>query len=185
MTDLTTKYPPGTLIALPAELVNGLAQYLSHCSESAHDEPEDPAHALAKAIDTAYASPILPRRTETFAATSPTFLDVAYFAATVAEEAVVANDLGILSSPSATTTSVLGALFGETELLPEVSEVLLPRITNGDYDGLRWDLEEGKLVLLIPGSGKVMSALTQKSPTCPLSTDFSWIPEAQQEGTPQ
>lgn len=118
-------------------------------------------------------------------ANQPTFMDIAYFAATVAEEAVVANDLGILSSPSATTTSVLGALFGETELLPEVSEVLLPRIANGDYDGLRWDLEEGKLVLLIPGSGKAVAATPQPQQTYPLSTDFSWIPETQQEGTPQ
>lgn len=59
MTDLTVKHPPGTLIVLPAELVNDLAQYLSHCSESAHDEPEDPAHTLVKAIDAAYASSVL------------------------------------------------------------------------------------------------------------------------------
>lgn len=181
MTDLTTKYPPGTLIALPAELVNGLAQYLSHCSESAHDEPEDPAHALAKAIDTAYASPTLPRRTEIPAATSPTFLDVAYFAATVAEEAVIASDLGMFPSPAATTTSVLAALFDEMNLLPQVKDSLLLRIANGDYDGTHWENYGQSITLVVPGSGRAVAGNPTSPISCPLPTDFSWIPEPDME----
>lgn len=181
MTDLTLKYPPGTLIALPAELVNGLTQYLSHCSESAHNEPEDPAHALVKAVDAAYSSSITPGCTETFMANTPTFLDVAYFAATVAEEAVIASDLGMFSSPAAITTSVLAALFDEMNLLPQIKDSLLVRVSNGDYDGMRWEKSEGGIALVIPGSGRASAGHPANPIFCPESTDFVWIPEPDME----
>lgn len=181
MTDLTLKHPPGTLIALPAELVNGLTQYLSHCSESAHNEPEDPAHALVKAVDAAYSSSITPGCTETFMANTPTFLDVAYFAATVAEEAVIASDLGMFSSPAAITTSVLAALFDEGHMLSQVKDSLLPRIANGDYDGIHWENYGQSIALVVPGSGRAVAGNPTSPLRCPEATDFSWIPEPDME----
>lgn len=46
-----TEHPTGTLIALPAELVRYLALYLSSCSEAYHNEPDEPSHALVKAVE--------------------------------------------------------------------------------------------------------------------------------------
>lgn len=115
------------------------------------------------------------------AANAPTLLDVAYFAATVAEEAVIASDLGILSSPAATTTSVLAALFDEGHLLPQVKDSLLPRIAVGDYDGLHWENCQQSITLVVPGSGRAVAPFPHPQQTCPESTDFSWIPEPDME----
>lgn len=112
---------------------------------------------------------------------APTFLDIAYFAATVAEEAVVANDLRMLSSPAATTTSVLAALFDERHLLSQVKDSLLPRIANGDYDGIHWENYGQSIALVVPGSGRAVALSPHPPQTCPEATDFSWIPEPDME----
>lgn len=114
-------------------------------------------------------------------ANAPTLLDVAYFAATVAEEAVIASDLGRFTSPAATTTSVLAFLFDETNLLPQVKDSLLLRIANGDYDGLHWENHAQSIALVVPGSGRAVAGSPTNPVRCPLPTDFSWIPEPDTE----
>lgn len=92
-----------------------------------------------------------------------THLDVAFFAATVAEEA-----RDSLERPSASTTSVLKAIF-EDDALPEDLELA---IANGNYDGLKWevDTEQGITSLVIPDLGCYCN--TPETPDL-----FLWKPE--------
>lgn len=74
----------------------------------------------------------------------PSFADIAYFAATVAEEA---QDL--LDHPCSETTSVLGAIFNNP--LPAGLE---DQLANGEYAGLHWEDKDGGVSLIVPGVGR-------------------------------
>lgn len=69
-------------------------------------------------------------------------IDIALFAATVAEEAQQSLSE---SPPSCCTTSVLSAIFDNP-----IPAKLALAIGSGQYDGLRWEEEDGDVTLVIP-----------------------------------
>lgn len=100
-------------------------------------------------------------------------LDVALFAATVAEEA---KDAG-LPAPAGLTTSALVDLFSDGPLacLEEQVQVrLYALLGRGEYDGMRWYLDEGGegCQLHIPGWGYLRTDVKY-----PIGGDFYYVKE--------
>ena len=75
-------------------------------------------------------------------------LDIALFAATVAEEAHTSG----IAKPKNITTEVLKAIFEDTE--PYKIE---QAIRNGDYSDLYWEETETRVACVLPGVGSIMA----------------------------
>ena len=100
-------------------------------------------------------------------------VDVALFAATVAEESKES-----LTNAASCTTSVLTAIFTAIEgdqnhrIGFDLYALLCRRIGRGEYDGMRWEVDEDGIgrQLHIPQWGKVRSDKEH-----PSASDFYWV----------
>lgn len=89
-------------------------------------------------------------------------LDVAFIAATVAEEANVAK----VSKPFGFTTEVLKVMFEDTE--PYKIE---RAIRDGNYSDLYWEETETRVACVLPGVGSIMALKSDL-------TDWKFIAES-------